>query len=184
MVAVSSSSGGALLSCINEPLSVLIIEDAQVRYALPAAVVQEVIRAVWITPLAGAPYVIEGVVDYRSEVAAVLNLRRRFGRAEAPLSVSDRLVAVVVPGRASQGRANQGRTIVLRVDAVVGIATVEPGQIEAMERVEVRSRYVAGAARLEDGLVLIYDVDAFLSVEEMEAVDEALRLHNEVVSES
>src|SRR5262249_18625738 len=63
----------------GEPLDVVVFEVHGRQYALPAGQVRELVRAVALVPLPGAPAVVEGVFNLRGKVVPVLDIRGRFG---------------------------------------------------------------------------------------------------------
>ena len=134
------------------------------RFALPLAQVRETVRAVAITPLAGAPGVVEGVIDVRGTVTPVLDLRARFGLPPRPVSPDDHLVLAMAGDR----------PVALRVDRATDVATVSDEAITAAAPDDPATRHLAGVARLADGLVLIGDLAAFLSQGERAAMERAL----------
>ena len=134
------------------------------RYALPLDRVQRVVRMVEVTPLPQAPRVVEGVINVEGEIIAVMNTRLRFGLPERHAALSDELLIAHA----------RGRRVALHVDAVAGVAEYAESDIVAGEEVAPGARGLAGVARLADGLVLIHDLDGFLSGEEEQRLDEAL----------
>jgi purine-binding chemotaxis protein CheW len=56
----------------------LIFEIGASRFGLPSADVREVLRAVTIVPLPGAPPIVEGLINVRGRIVPVLDIRRRF----------------------------------------------------------------------------------------------------------
>jgi purine-binding chemotaxis protein CheW len=134
------------------------------HFGLALEAVREVVRAVAVTPLPGAPAVVEGAIDVRGELAPVLDVRARFGVPPAPLHPDQHMLI-----------AHAGaRLVVLRVDRVVALREVGAGTIAATDSVAPGLQRLAGIARLEDGLVLIQDLEAFLTQAEGEALDRAL----------
>ncbi len=67
-------------------MDVLVFELADAKHALPMENVREVVRAVAVTPLPNAPSVIEGIINVRGTVTAVLSLRGRFDYPERPVN--------------------------------------------------------------------------------------------------
>lgn len=143
---------------------ILTFDLAGGRYALATRAVREVVRAVEITVLPGAPRVIDGVVDVRGELVPVLNLRRRFRLPETEVAPGEHFVVVRWKGRA----------LALRVDRVGWIARVADDDLRRAGDVVRHAEHVAGIARLPDGVVLIADLDRFLSQAEGERLGEAL----------
>ena len=70
---------------------VLVTVDAQ-TYALHLEAVDRIVRMAEVTPLPGAPEVVEGVVNIQGDVVPVVSIRRRLGLAHRAVGVSDSLV--------------------------------------------------------------------------------------------
>lgn len=133
-----------------------------VRYALGADRVMEVSLRVRITPLAGAPGPVLGVVNYRGSAVAVLALRRRFGHAPRAALRDDHLIFV----------RGQQRVLGLLVDRVEGLRAIEPEQVAATP---ASAPHLQAVVALPDGVLLIHDPDRALTVDEDRALTEALR---------
>ena len=162
--AAGKSGPGALAPAAPSAREVLVFEVGGQRYGIPSADVRELVRAVAITPLPDAPAVIEGVVNVRGRVLPVLDLRARFGMPPKPLDPSDHFIV------ASAG----ARGVILRVDRATHLAVVDDAAVQAPETLGAGANYVAGVAKLDDGLVLIHDVTTFLSAAEAASLDTAL----------
>jgi purine-binding chemotaxis protein CheW len=93
----------------------------------------------------------------------VLDIRRRFGLAPRPVAHTDYLVLA----------HPEGRQVALRVDQVHDLVTVRQEDLLAASAVP-ELEFVAGVARLPDGLVLIHDLCTFLSAPEAAEIDQAL----------
>lgn len=142
---------------------VILCVDAS-RIALPLPVVERVIQAVELTHLPGAPDIVLGVLNLQGRVIPVFNLRRRFGLAERALALSDHIVIA---------RARR-RPVALVADTVSGVtACAEPDWIDAA-RILPRLDHVAGVVRRDDGLLLVHDLDRFLSLDEEAGLEAAL----------
>jgi purine-binding chemotaxis protein CheW len=158
---------GLLRDELTPPTSreVLVFEVGGDVYGLPTADVREIVRAVAVTPLPGAPRVIEGVVDVRGGLMPVLDVRARFGLSPRPLDPSDHFIV------ASAG----ARAVILHVDRATHIALVDEASIQSRDPLGPGAAWFAGLAQTGDGLLLIHDVAAFLSASEAEALDAASR---------
>lgn len=121
------------------------------RLALPLSAVRRVVRAAEVTVLPGAPDVVCGVIDVQGEVIAVLDARARLGLPQRTVGPDDQFLIAHTPER----------PLALVVDAVQGVvqaaadlpATPWLGPNDTLQ----------GLAQLPDGLVLIQDLDKFLS---------------------
>ena len=74
---------------------------------------------------------------------------------------------------ASTGR----RTVALLVDETNGVIAIAPETIAPAGTILPRLEFIEGAVKLEDGLILIHDLDRLLSLEEEQAIDRALNDH-------
>ena len=134
------------------------------RYGLPMERVERVLRAVEVTPLPGAPEVVMGMIDVQGRVIAAADPRRRLGLPERELQLGDQLVIA----RCAR------RTVALRVDAVTGLIDYDQRELVPPRDIVPGIGHVAGVVRTEDGLVLIQDLERFLSLDEERSLDEAL----------
>lgn len=144
-------------------LAVLTVEVGGLRCGLPMSDVIELHPVVASTSLPGAPPVVDGVIDVRGSVVAVLDLRFRLGLPRREPLLSDHLVVSRVGPR----------TVALRVDRALDLTNIAQGSIDSAEDL-AGSKYLTGVARLPDGLVLIHDLASFLSADEAADLDYAL----------
>ncbi|MEO8603450.1 MAG: chemotaxis protein CheW [bacterium] len=154
------------MSATAEHLSaeVLVFEIAGWRYGIPASDVRELLRSVTVTPLPNAPAAVEGLVNVRGAVIAVLDLRKRLGLPAKALDPADHFVLA----------RTGGRDVVLRVDRALDVLQVPPEDIENVRKIALTEGFLAGVAKLADGLVLIHDLGRFLSSAEALALDMAM----------
>jgi purine-binding chemotaxis protein CheW len=131
------------------------------RFGIPIADIQEIIRAVSLTQLPKAPRIIEGLIDLRGAVIPVLNIRSRFQLPPKAIEPADHLVIA---------RARQ-RVVGIRVDRAIAVIAMDERVVDDIGAVAPTCEYVAGVAKLPDGLVLIHDLATFLSAAEAETLD-------------
>ena len=145
-------------------VALLVFGLDQARFAVRGACVREIVRSVAVTPLPDAPDVVEGVVNYRGRLAPVLDIRARFGLPERLLDPTQHLIL-----------ADAGsRLVAIRVDRALDLLDVPLDAIEPGARVAPGSQYTDGVARLPDGLLVIHDLERFLSLDEGRLLDESL----------
>jgi purine-binding chemotaxis protein CheW len=126
------------------------------RYALRLAGVRRVVPMVEVTPLPSAPEIVIGVVNVQGRIMPVLNIRRRFSLRERGAELSDQLIIV----------ETRSRSVAVVVDFVIGIVERSPEEIADPEKIVPRTQHLEGIAKLEDGILLIHDLDRFLSLDE------------------
>jgi purine-binding chemotaxis protein CheW len=137
------------------------LEDRQ--FAVPLTQVREIVPALTHVPLPRAPSVVLGVIDVRGAIVPVLDVRARFGLGERPTDVSDHFILV------------GARPVALRVDRALEILALAPEDISDASVLARGVGLLRGIARLGTGqLVLIQDLDAFLSSDEVLALEAAL----------
>lgn len=144
--------------------SLLVFRLDEWKCALPLAAVERSYRAVAVTPLPGAPEKVMGIVNVHGVVHPVIDLRHCFGLPTRPLSPADHLVI---------GRTWR-RSVALVVDSVEGVFDHAPAEIADADSILPDMEYVSGVVRMKDGMVLIHDLDRFLSLEEETLLDQAL----------
>ena len=147
------------------PLDHLVVFTLETQhYALPAAVVERVLRIVEITPVSQAPDILLGVIRVHGQIIPVLHVRKRFRLPEYSISLSDQLIIA----------RSTRRLLALTVDAVTDVVAYKALAITAAQTISSGLTYVQGVAQLGCGLVLIHDIDTFLSLDETHALDKAL----------
>ncbi len=140
------------------------------RYALHLSAVERIVRAVEVTSLPKAPEIVQGVINVRGQVIPVVNTRRRFNLPEREIHTSDQFVIARTPKR----------PVALVVDEVAGVLESSAQGVTPAEKVLPGMRYVEGVVTLPDGLVLIHDLDTFLSLEEEQTLADALEATSDV----
>lgn len=134
------------------------------RYGVALSAVERVTRSVDITPLPKAPDIVLGIVNVQGRVIPVIDLRRRFRLPEREIALTDRLVIA----------HTAQRPVALVADSVSGVLEhAGPDRVGA-EAILPGLEYVDGVVKLDDGLILIHDLDRFLSLDEAEALDRAM----------
>src|SRR5471030_561625 len=110
------------------------------RYGVSSDAVVEIVRAVAITPLPGAPAVVEGIIDVRGAIAAVFDLRARFGRPAQPLDPGQRFIVV----------RTASRLAALHVDHVLDLMDVDDRSASDLKQQVPGARHISGVAALPD----------------------------------
>jgi purine-binding chemotaxis protein CheW len=145
-----------------QPVVVFKLDDF--KYALALSFVRQIVRSVEITPLPQAPSIVLGAINARGEIIPVINVRRRFRLPEREVGLKDHFII-----------ANTSRQkVALVVDTTLGVFECPEEKTVAAGRICPQLDYVEGVVRAEDGLILIHDLEAFLSLEEGQALQESL----------
>ena len=107
-----------------------------------------------------APPSILGVIKVKKLVIPVVNTRRRFGLPERDIELSD----VMVVARVSHGH------VALLVDEVTELFECGEDAIVPADKILHGMNTIEGVVKTEKGLVIIEDLERFLSGEEAAAV--------------
>jgi purine-binding chemotaxis protein CheW len=135
------------------------------RYALYLQAVERIVHAVEVTPLPKAPDIVLGIINMRGQVIPVLNIRKRFNLPDRKIDLNDRLIIA----------HTQKRTVALVVDMVNGIIQPAEEKLIPAEKVTPGMELIDGVIKLEGGMILIHDLDKFLSLEEEVMLDKAVK---------
>lgn len=138
------------------------------RCALHLAAVERVIHAVEITGLPEAPDVVAGAINVQGRIIPVVKLRKRFGLPARELAPGDQMIIT----------KTSVRPVALVVDAVTGVTEYPAEALVPADTVLPGMHYVEGVAKLDGGMVLILDLDRFLSLEEGQSLDRAMAQQN------
>ena len=141
--------------------SILLARLDDVRIGLPALAVREIIRAVAIEALPGAPAIVEGVINVRGRITPVIDARTRLGFPALELSPEQFMVTLDVGDR----------VIAIRVDDVEDVVELQRAMLQVPTSISPVLQRLAGVASTAEGAIVLYDVSAFLDQAEREALD-------------
>ncbi len=127
-------------------------------YGINVMQVQEVLRITEIAPVPGAPSYVLGIINLRGNVVTVIDTRSRFGLMPKEADDLSRIIIVEV----------NGKVIGMLVDSVAEVVYLHQSEIDSAPNVsnDDSSRFIQGVCSREDYLLIIVDVDKFLSEEE------------------
>lgn len=128
-------------------------------FGLPIARVQDVFVLGQMTRVPLAPDDIAGIINLRGRVVTAIDMRHRLG-----LGSRERTAPMVV------GIESEGESYGLVIDSAgevlkLGSGTAEPVPVNLDERLK---RVASGIHRLENGLLVVLDVDRLLDFKAME----------------
>ena len=149
---------------MSELTQLVVFRLDEERYALRLAVVERIVRAAEVTPLPNAPTIVLGLIDVEGRVLPVLNVRRRFRLPEREIRPADQFLIA----------RTEWRTVVLAVDEAEGVIERSPAEIVRSAQIVPGLEQIQGVVKLDDGLVLIHDLESFLSLDEARYLDEAM----------
>jgi len=138
---------------------------AQEEYGIEITKVQEIILVGEITRVPQTPAYIKGLINLRSTVIPIVDLRLRFGLAQQEPTDETRIMVVNVAGK----------TIGIIVDAVSEVLRISREQIVPPPPTVagLGCEYLTGLVRLENRLLILLDIDKILNEDEAALVENA-----------
>jgi purine-binding chemotaxis protein CheW len=136
------------------------------EFGMDIAQVKEIIRMQNVTPMPRSPQFIEGIINLRGQIIAVMDMAQRFGMESSKRTDKARIVVVEV----------QGNTVGVVVDEVPEVLRISLDDIaEAPEMIEtqVHADFIKGVGKLENRLIVLLNADKILSQEESKELVQA-----------
>jgi len=149
-------------------------------FAIDVAQVREVLEVSQITKVPTAPAYMRGVVNVRGKATPAVDLRLRFGLPEGADTVHTRIIVMELEV--------DGEAIVLGgiADSVHEVIELDPGNIDPPPRIAMRWRteFIQGMGKRGDDFLIILDVNAVFSSEELALVKDAAPRADEALAAS
>jgi purine-binding chemotaxis protein CheW len=137
-------------------------------FAIYVSQVREVLEVLQITKVPTAPPYMRGVVNVRGQSIPVVDLRLRFGLPSTADTVNTRVIVMELN--------IDGETAVIGglADSVHEVIELEPGDINPPPRIAMRWRtdFILGMGKRGEEFIIILDVNAVFSSEELLAVSD------------
>ncbi len=140
------------------------------EFGVDISQVREIVRVAQITYLPKAPAFIEGVVNLRGQVLAVIDLSKRIGVTSKERGENTRIIVVEVGEN----------TVGMIVDSVSEVLRLSSEFVEAVPSLvetEVLEHYIRGVGKLKDRLLVLLDLNKILSPEEFQHVEKHVEKH-------
>lgn len=139
------------------------------EFGVDISQVREIVRLVQITYLPKAPVFIEGVVNLRGQVLAVIDLSKRLGVGSRERGETTRIIVVEV------GENTVGM-IVDSVSEVLRLSSDCVEEVPSLVDTEVPEHYIKGVGKLKDRLLVLLDLNRILTPEEVQHVERHVKV--------
>jgi purine-binding chemotaxis protein CheW len=138
------------------------------KFALYVSIVRRIIRVIEVTPLPAAPEIVIGIINLQGQIIPVYDIRLRFHIPVRDIHLSDQMIIADTATRA----------VALHVDSVDDVIVVPEEMVVTGEHILPDMEYVKGIVKTKDGMILIHDLEQFLSLQEDGALQEAMEALN------
>ncbi len=130
---------------------------AQEEYGIEITRVQEIILMGEITRVPQTPAHIKGLINLRSSVIPIVDLRQRFGLEQEPFTDETRIMVVNVCGK----------TVGVIVDAVSEVLRISQDQVSPPPPTVagLGREYLAGLVQMENRLLILLNIEKLMSDE-------------------
>ena len=147
------------------PDKILVFTLDESDYAITLSSVIKIIHAIEIRHLPNAPEIISGIINVQGNIIPVVDFRWRLGLDKRETDPDDRVII------ADTGK----RKVAIYVNTVEGIKELNPDAVVNSDDAISFAGYLKGIAKLEGNIILIYDIEDFLSLDEEKMLEKALR---------
>ena len=143
---------------------VLVFVLGEEEYGVDILKVQEIRGYEKVTPIPSSPAYLKGVVNLRGTIVPVIDMRVKFGMPEPRY---DSFTVVIVLRIA-------GRVIGIVVDSVSDVVRLAASEVKEAPRLGalVDSSFLAGLATQDNRMILLLDIEKFLSSGEMSLINQ------------
>ena len=131
-------------------------------FALPAGIVDRIIRSVNITSVPGTQENVLGVINVHKQAIPVFNIRKIFNLPSREIQLSDLYILARI----------SGQKISIVVDSVKGMTNRKDQKIIPAGKIfPGMEKILEGLVFFEDGMILIYDPERLFTLENMGKID-------------
>src|SRR5579863_5477763 len=156
---------------MDKQLQIVGMRIGKETLGLPISLVREIVRVPEITPVPNAPEHIEGVINLRGKIIAVVDVSKRFGEKAIERNSKSRIVVVEM----------EERLVGLLVNSASEVLRLAPSDIEAPQNVfpNEEMQYVTGVGKLKDRLIILLDLNQILQHSELRRLSDVAEMAGE-----
>ena len=158
-------------SDINRENSYINFKIGKEFFAISVYKVLEIIQFEQITQIPNSSDFIRGVINFRGTIVPVIDMHKRFNIEKQE---NENRMVVVVDMKNKENNVTMG----LLVDQVVNVIEFNFKSIRSVPDLGIRynPEFLEGFVEMNDQFIMIMNVDRVLSVSELSAVDEEVRI--------
>ncbi len=126
--------------------------------------VREIIKMIEVTQMPNCPDFMQGVINLRGQVTAVMDLRKKLG-ISANDGEKDARIIIVESG---------DKTVGMIVDSVTEVLRIPTKDLDDADIItsQVEADYIRGVGKLEDKILILLDLNKVLTTREIAQVEQ------------
>jgi purine-binding chemotaxis protein CheW len=152
------------IKCMDKTFKLVVFRLDEQLFSLHLINVDRILPAIEIHPLPMAPEYIMGTINFHGQFLPVVNLRNLFMLPQRELELTDQLIITTTTNY----------QVALWVDQVKEIVEINTEEISNTEKILLDVDYIHGLFKLNNGMVLIHDIESFLTPEQTARLHVAL----------
>ncbi|MBI2118956.1 MAG: purine-binding chemotaxis protein CheW [Elusimicrobia bacterium] len=159
-----------LLTEEAQTVQLIVFHVGDEEFGVPIGAIQEIVRTGQITPIPDSPDFVQGLINVRGEIVAIINLTARFF-----LSASKEGPRHIVITQQEENLFG------LLVDEVTEVLRIPKSEIKLPPKLitTIHEEYVDGVVTVGNRLIILLDLARVLSTEELERLSDMARKHGE-----
>jgi purine-binding chemotaxis protein CheW len=148
---------------MEQEIQLVTLKMDNIEFGISIDLVREIIRVSDVIKVPKAPAFVEGLINLRGSVVAVIDLRKRLDIPLPKTNQDERVIVVEI----------EGRTLGILVDAVSEVLSIPAGVIDEVPPTisDVNMKFLSGVAKVDERLIILLDLDKIFSTEELMVLD-------------
>ncbi|MHC1749952.1 MAG: chemotaxis protein CheW [Cellulosilyticaceae bacterium] len=148
----------------NSQIVVFKLNDQE--YGIDIMRVLEIITYQSVRPVPEVPDYIEGIINLRRDIYAIVNLRKRFHMPEEASDENTKIVLMKL----------EDLKVGFIVDTVSEILVIDERDIEPTPKMIARydSKYIKGVTKKNESMILLLDIDRLITEDDQDAINTLL----------
>ena len=145
---------------------IVVFKLGKEEYGIDIMRVLEIIDYREVTPIPELPEYIEGMVNIRSDIYPIVNLRKRFRLKGQVVDTESKIILMNL----------EELKVGFVVDSVCEILSISEDMIQRTPKfiAKYQSKYITGVTKQNDHMILLLDVDLLISEDDQEALVDAI----------
>ena len=148
-----------------DELQLVVFGLGEEEFGVDIAMVREIIKPVDITKMPRSPDFVEGIINLRNHATAIIDLRKRLDMAFDDRDENSRIIVIEL----------ENTVVGMIVDCVKEVLRLPVRDIdeESLQTSQIGAEYIRGVGKLEDGLLILLEINKLLQISEVAQMKEA-----------